>query len=78
MYLFSLKHVATQGLDDLAQNIVQLAKTGAPDETMTSAIESIRAIVARHQGAIELLFWRVAGSFLLLVVMPLLLVASCS
>ena len=32
------------GLDDLAKNIVELAKSGAPDETMVNAIESIRAI----------------------------------
>lgn len=43
----------TKGLDDLAQNIVQLAKTGAPDETMTSAIESIRAIVVDMKAAVN-------------------------
>ena len=32
------------GLDDLAKNIVELAKSGAPDETMVNAVESIRAI----------------------------------
>ena len=32
------------GLDDLAKNIVELAKNGAPDESMVNAIESIRAI----------------------------------
>eukprot|EP00439_Symbiodinium_sp_Y106_P062758 s68_g9.t1 len=36
----------TQGLDDLAQNLVKLAKDGAPpDESMKQAINSIRNIV---------------------------------
>eukprot|EP00438_Fugacium_kawagutii_P007654 Skav232202 [mRNA] locus=scaffold2626:11427:12758:- [translate_table: standard] len=35
----------TKGLDDLAKNIVELAKSGAPDESMVQAVESIRAIV---------------------------------
>ena len=40
------------GLDSLAHDIVQLAKTGAaaPDATMTSAIDSIRSIAPRLSG----------------------------
>eukprot|EP00435_Cladocopium_sp_Y103_P069449 s408_g33.t1 len=43
----------TKRLDDLAKNIVELAKSGAPDETMVNAIESIRAIVHDMKGAVN-------------------------
>lgn len=43
----------TKGLDDLAKNIVELAKSGAPDETMVNAVESIRAIVHDMKAAVN-------------------------
>ncbi|CAJ1381771.1 unnamed protein product [Effrenium voratum] len=45
----------TKGLDSLAHDIVQLAKTGAaaPDATMTSAIDSIRSIVTDMKAAVN-------------------------
>eukprot|EP00438_Fugacium_kawagutii_P010189 Skav234221 [mRNA] locus=scaffold1464:98110:100682:+ [translate_table: standard] len=42
-----------QGLDDLAKNIVELAKSGAPDESMVQAVESIRAIVHDMKAAVN-------------------------
>ena len=44
---------AVSGLNDLAKNIVELARSGVPDESMSSAIESIRQIVADMKGVVN-------------------------
>jgi len=43
----------TKGLDDLAKNIVELAKSGAPDESMVEAVKNIRAIVRDMKAAVN-------------------------